>query len=326
MEQGVPQAPLVCSNGLGFDAAVPTSGYRWWYVDAFSDDGRAGLTLIAFVGSVFSPYYARARRRGDADPEHYCSLNAVFYGPDRKRWALTERGRGDLSRSAAEFRVGPSRLTFRGNVLDVAVDEVTVPFPGRLRGRVRVEMPRPTDACFALDPDGLHRWWPVAPVARVSVDLNAPTLSWRGAGYVDSNGGSVALEDTFAGWHWAREAGRNGDCRIVYDAHLLDGKRFARAFQASANGSVHECAAPPEQSLPRGPVWRVRRTTLAEPAVAARVLRTYEDTPFYTRSKLALTGPEGTTHAMHESLDLTRFRRGWVQSLLPFRMPRRART
>ncbi len=33
-------------------------GYAWWYVDALSDDGRHGLTLIAFIGSVFSPYYA----------------------------------------------------------------------------------------------------------------------------------------------------------------------------------------------------------------------------------------------------------------------------
>ncbi|NBO88372.1 MAG: carotenoid 1,2-hydratase, partial [Betaproteobacteria bacterium] len=34
---------------------VPSGGYLWWYVDAMSDDGQFGLTLIAFVGSVFSP-------------------------------------------------------------------------------------------------------------------------------------------------------------------------------------------------------------------------------------------------------------------------------
>ena len=45
----------------GFDAAVPSGGYRWWYLDGLSDDGRHGLTIIGFVGSVFSPYYARAR-------------------------------------------------------------------------------------------------------------------------------------------------------------------------------------------------------------------------------------------------------------------------
>jgi len=37
----------------------------WWYVDAISDDGQHALSVIAFVGSVFSPYYAWAfaRRR-----------------------------------------------------------------------------------------------------------------------------------------------------------------------------------------------------------------------------------------------------------------------
>ena len=42
-----------------FDAPVPAGGYSWWYVDALSDDGRHGLTIIAFLGSVFSPYYKK---------------------------------------------------------------------------------------------------------------------------------------------------------------------------------------------------------------------------------------------------------------------------
>ena len=46
-----------------FDTPVAPGGYAWWYIDALSDDGRCGLTIIAFIGSVFSPYYALARRR-----------------------------------------------------------------------------------------------------------------------------------------------------------------------------------------------------------------------------------------------------------------------
>jgi carotenoid 1,2-hydratase len=48
-----------------------------------------------------------------------------------------------------------------------------------------------------------------------------------------------------------------------------------------------------------------------------------EDAPFYSRSLLAthLAGSPGP--AIHESLDLDRFRSRWVQCLLPFRMPRR---
>jgi carotenoid 1,2-hydratase len=35
---------------------VAPGGYAWWYLDALSDDGRHGLVVIAFIGSVFSPY------------------------------------------------------------------------------------------------------------------------------------------------------------------------------------------------------------------------------------------------------------------------------
>jgi hypothetical protein len=52
-------APSLLNGGPGFDATVGgDGGYIWWYVDALSDDGVHGLTMIAFIGSVFSPYYA----------------------------------------------------------------------------------------------------------------------------------------------------------------------------------------------------------------------------------------------------------------------------
>ena len=55
---------------------VPSGGYLWWYVDALSDCGRYGLSIIAFVGSVFSPYYAWARRKGDVTHhERLCTGN-----------------------------------------------------------------------------------------------------------------------------------------------------------------------------------------------------------------------------------------------------------
>ena len=110
------QLPLA-DGGLSFASPVLPGGYRWWYVDAFSADGSAGMTLIIFIGSVFSPYYARARRQMPADPENHVSLNAIFYGPDRKRWALTERGRGELQRQHNVFQVGPSRVTHAGDTL-----------------------------------------------------------------------------------------------------------------------------------------------------------------------------------------------------------------
>ncbi len=80
-------------QGPRFDLAVAPGGYAWWYLDAASDDGRFGLTLIAFVGSVFSPFYADARRRGRAEAIDHCAINVALYG-DVRRWAMTERDRG----------------------------------------------------------------------------------------------------------------------------------------------------------------------------------------------------------------------------------------
>ena len=50
------------------------------------------------------------------------------------------------------------------------------------------------------------------------------------------------------------------------------------------------------------------------------MLRSFEDTPFYSRS---LLGGMGMAPAIHESVDLDRFASRWVQALLPFKMPRR---
>ena len=67
-------------DARGEIAAVPERGYRWWYVDGLSDDGRRGFTAIYMYGSVFSPWRAQALRRGEpapasarreeADPKH----------------------------------------------------------------------------------------------------------------------------------------------------------------------------------------------------------------------------------------------------------------
>ena len=50
-------------RGVPFDRPVTQGGYLWWYLDGLSDDGQWAITLIAFVGTVFSPAYFRARAR-----------------------------------------------------------------------------------------------------------------------------------------------------------------------------------------------------------------------------------------------------------------------
>jgi carotenoid 1,2-hydratase len=339
---GKPSVAVDPRQTLGFDAPIAASGYRWWYLDALSDDGHCGLTLIAFIGSVFSPYYAAARRRGPARPENFCAFNVALYSTSASgaarsrtpsRWAMTERGEKALAREADTLAIGPSRLDWDGQTLTATINEVTCPWPSRLRGTVRLHTEAIAQRVVQLDASGGHRWRPIAPSARVEVHLDAPGSRWSGLGYLDSNAGDEPLEDGFDGWHWSRAQilSRDkryrsvGDAVVFYETTRRDGSESAFAFRFDATGRDHDVALPPTVRLPETG-WRIARSTrgdASQPA-AARVLRTLEDTPFYARSLLATQWEGVPVTAMHESLSLTRFRAPWVRALLPFRMPRRA--
>jgi len=276
---------------------------------------------------VFSPYYAWARRRGRGDPLHHCAVNAVLYGPGRKRWALTERGRDRLQRDAASLTVGPSSLSWDGNSLTIRLDEVTVPIPTRLRGTVRVHPTALLDRTFRLDAAGQHRWSLLAPCARVEVALDRPSLRWSGEGYFDTNAGDAPLEDGFERWDWSRAAlspSLGGGAAVLYDVTRRDGTALSIALRADPAGRVEDVEPPPPLRLPRTR-WRVERTTRSDAGHTASVLRTLEDAPFYARSVLSSHILGEAVTPMHESLSLDRFRAKPVQAMLPFRMPRAAR-
>lgn len=297
-------------------------GYAWWYLDALSDNGREALTVIAFVGSVFSPYYAAARRRGDADPEDHCALNVAVYGEHGKRWSMTERGRGAIRRTPDRFVVGPSALAWQPGNLTLQIDEIAVPWPRRIRGEVRLRAGALFDHAVALDVTGRHHWTALSPCARVEVDLEAPARRWSGHGYLDMNAGDEPLEDGFSSWHWSRSALADGSTAVLYEVQRRAGDREEFGLRFDRRGAVHPFVPPAPAALP-GTGWGIARGTRADVAARVRVRRTLEDTPFYARSVLSsrLLGEDVT--AMHESLSLDRFRSRWVQTLLPFRMPRR---
>ena len=103
---------------------------------------------------MFSPYYAWARAHGKGDPLNHCAVNVALYSRDRKRWAMTERGRGHVGRASSSLAIGPSLLTWDGDALTIRIDEVTAPAPTRIRGVVRVYPKALTTRAFALDPAG----------------------------------------------------------------------------------------------------------------------------------------------------------------------------
>jgi carotenoid 1,2-hydratase len=273
------------------------------------------------VGSVFSPYYAWSRRRGNPDPLDHCALNVALYGKAGKRWTMTERGRKGLRREAARLDIGPSHLTWDGTALTIDVDEITAPIPSRVRGRIRVIPAAVNPRDFKLDLAGRHTWWPIAPISRVEVDLDRPALRWSGPGYLDSNRGEEPLEDAFECWDWSRANTLKGTT-MLYDVTARHGTGASLALRFNASGEVEEFPPPPRVRLPTTGVWRIKRGTQCEPGHRARVVETLEDTPFYARSLVETRLLGETATCVHESLSLDRFASAWVQMLLPFRMPR----
>lgn len=268
------------------------------------------------LGNPFSPYYARARRRGPADPLDFVALNVALYGR-AGRWALTER-RG-LERSAEHLTLGRSVVRRTPSGLRYDLDEVTAIAGRRVRGTVDVTIEETTGKSFALDAAGRHRWSPVAPGCHVAVRLSEPSIGFTGRAYFDANAGEEPLERAFSRWDWSRaSAGRR--TRIGYHVVRRDGSTRALDL-AVERGRVAHTADVIERPLPPT-LWRLPRTVRGPRLHEAREVRALEDTPFYSRSQLALS-LDGERHdAVHESLSLDRLTSRWVELLVPVRMRR----
>ncbi|MBK1686054.1 carotenoid 1,2-hydratase [Rubrivivax gelatinosus] len=282
------------------------------------------MTFIAFVGSVFSPYYAWAGgpRADRADPENHCALNIALYGDAGKRWTMTERGRRWMRRSRDEFVIGPSRLHWDGESLLVEFDEIGAPIPRRVKGRVRIWPKALCRFVTALDSGGRHRWGPIAPCSRIEVELDSPRVRWSGHAYLDSNEGDEPIDRPFHEWDWSRATMADGSTAVIYDVRQKVGGDRVIAERFLLDGSTESFEAPPRQPLPTT-LWRIGRTMRTEPGVPAAVEQTLEDTPFYARSMVrsGLLGEVVTS--VHETMLLPRVITLPVRLMLPWRMPRR---
>ena len=224
--------------------------------------------MIAFIGSVFSPYYAFARRKCPADPLNHCAVNVAIYRRGGNRWAMTERPRHAVSRTVNSFTVGPSQLSWDGTSLMIRVNEISVPIPGRIGGTVRVVPTAVTQQAFSLNEHGNHWWWPIAPCARVQVTLDHPHLRWQGDGYFDMNRGDAPLEWGFSDWQWSRGAVQDGTA-ILYEAQRRDGSRIDLAMTFDPQGRMQSFEPPPAVALKRTG-WRSGRSVRSDDAARHR--------------------------------------------------------
>jgi carotenoid 1,2-hydratase len=307
-----------------FNTLVTPQGYRWWYIDALSDDRSFGLTIIGFIGSVFSPYYKKSGR--DLPLDHSC-LNIALYGKKGARWIMTERGKADTHQERDRLQIGPSAMRWDtdgiGDRLIIDIEErdirLGIPWRRRVKGQVILTPEVLNERSFQLDPDGKHNWQTIAPRARIEVKMSAPDVSWTGSAYLDGNHGSEPIEDGFKDWHWSRaHAGK--DVAVTYEGNRRDGSHFASLLRFDKTGTPHEEELPLVAPLPPT-LWAMKRQTRADRGHAS-VIKTWEDSPFYARSALSkrILGKQVT--AVQESISLDRLINPVVQFMLPYKMPR----
>lgn len=288
-------------------------------MDGVSDCGTFAVSVIAFIGSVFSPWY---RWSGRKNPENNVCINVATYGP-RGRFTMTDRGRTALRQTERTFTVGPSSLRWAGTALVIDVDEWgALPTLGSVKGQIIIRPQAMTDVELPLTQDGAHMWRPFAPTARIEVDLNRD-LRWTGHGYFDANFGTRALEDDFSYWNWARYPVSNGSVAF-YDADRLDGTKLEEAFHIARDGTVTPMDPPARLPLARSK-WLVRRETRGDAGYKPVQIKPMLDAPFYTRSVVRTKINGEVVEGVHETVDLVRFRQPWLKPMIAVRVPRRRR-
>ncbi len=304
--------------GPFFDIDVPAGGYAWWYVDGVSDDGKRAVSVIGFIGSVFSPWYHWSGRH---TPANHCCINVATYGPGG-RFAMTDRGTSALKTSPHQFTVGPSSMTWTGSELVIDINEISsLPLISRMRGQITVTPTAITDVELPLTADGAHVWRPFAPVSRIHVDLEAKGWQFKGHGYFDSNFGTRSLETDFSYWTWGRYPTRDG-ATCFYDATRRDGSTLEAAVAFAENGSAKHVAAPPRTRF-RRTLWALYRETRADAGFVPRQTHAMLDAPFYSRAVVETQINGEKTEGVHEALDLNRYGNPLLKPMLAVRVPRR---
>jgi carotenoid 1,2-hydratase len=306
------------SSGPNFNIDVPPNGYAWWYVDGISPQTGQAISIIGFIGSVFSPWY---RWSGRKSPDNNCCINVATYGKGG-RFTMTDRGSAALRQSRDTLEVGPSKMHWNGRELVIDINEIaSPPLVSRVRGRVTVTPRAITSVELPLTDDGAHIWRPFAPISDIKVELEATGWQWEGHGYFDSNFGTRALEDDFSYWTWGRYPTADGSV-CFYDADRLDGTALEAGvtFDQSGNAQILDC--PPKAKMKRS-LWQVRRETRADAGYQPRQVQSMLDAPFYSRSAVRTQFNGEETVGVHEALDLTRFRSPLIKPMLAVRVPRR---
>lgn len=309
-------------NAPNFNIDVPPNGYAWWYVDGVDPNSGRAISVIAFIGSVFSPWYKWSGRR---EPQNNVCINVATYGPGG-RFTMTDRGRSALRQTEHSFTVGPSSLMWDPieKTLTIHVDEISSPpIISRVRGKIILRPRSITNVELPLTSSGSHVWRPFAPNADIEVDLEAKGWQWSGHGYFDANFGTRALEQDFNYWTWGRFPVQSGT-QCFYDLELRDGTKTMHAIDFDLHGAAVETPSAPPLRRFKNSLWAVKRETRCDENATPRQVQNLLDAPFYNRAVVQTQLNSEKSIGVFEALDLHRFRNKIITAMLAVRVPRRA--
>jgi carotenoid 1,2-hydratase len=263
------------------------------------------------VGSLFSPRYSVAARRGGLPREH-CAVNfALYHRGLRRQWVLTEYPLLEQE-SESRLRIGGSTLSYDGNRVRMEVNERSAPWGRPVRARLELEPMTPRGDEVQLVP-GLPHWWqPLAPRTRARLEVDTEGFEAEGLGYHDTNHGGELLGGRLSGWHWSRT---HEEARTVVDYVLPQGIAPVQVVAGPWGVQCTRGSGAAELEMERTR-WglRVPRHLLSRGPVEGKA-RLLESSPFYARVEAHKNG----LNTLGEVADFRRFHSPLIRWMAHFR-------
>jgi carotenoid 1,2-hydratase len=307
-------------TGIPFDAPIAENGYRWFRIACVSDDAEHVLVIMAMLGNPFSPAYRKARAlavrsgSGPVNPLSFSTMNIALSGA-HTFWGMNEIDA--VKRSAFALTIGKSMMIAAADRLIVPLDEQAATGKGRLRGEVEVELGTLSSRAFDLTDEKKHSWAPIRQGARCQVRLKEPALSFVGSAFVDTNYGTEPLETSIVRWTRSEAYADAGTAWLSFESQSARGNHELNLISLDQSVERTTFAAPP-LALKKSR-FGLQSSVRLDEITRVTVL---EDTPFYVRNLIVGRQGPHDVRVFHEHVDLTRFKAGWMQALIPLAMRR----
>ena len=281
-------------------------GYRWYYADVTA--GGLHAVAIFLVGSIFSPRYSVAARRGGTALGH-CAVNfALYEGDTRLAWVLSEYDGcavvdGGLS-------IGRSRVQWREGGVRFEVDERTAPWGRPVKALLELTAESPAGEEVQLLRGQPHHWQPLMPRATATLEVPTHGVSSSGRGYHDTNHGAEPLGGGVPGWQWMRAHGSEATT-VHYRLHTGEQLRVV------ANRAGVSLERSQSEELPQARTGWGLEVPGQLPTGEGRLPRggLLESSPFYARFAAGQPGVD----VMGEAADFRRFHSPCIRWMAHFR-------